>query len=203
MAMGMALSTVHDAEIAEVALPALASHALEPLLSSVEAAAAGRMGTVALGALGLAEGAASMFSFGRIALTYSTTPLVAAALARGDGASASRTVAQGVALGMIVGTAQGVGMQVGGAALLRRMASSRTAGKEDTKRLVFEAAAYLRCISYGAPATMLGMVRLARTVPPKNLKEAFGCCRCCSTLAQPSERLGHAQYVTHLSVAQV
>ena len=45
----------HDAAILGVFAPNLASYLLEPVLGTVEAAAAGRLGTVTLAALGIAE----------------------------------------------------------------------------------------------------------------------------------------------------
>ncbi|MFB6351407.1 MAG: MATE family efflux transporter [Bradymonadaceae bacterium] len=88
----------HDSDILELAVPALAGLAADPLVSLVDTAFVGQLGTTPLGALGVNASVFSMafviFNF----LAYGTTPRVGSALGDDDREQASRIVMQALAL---------------------------------------------------------------------------------------------------------
>lgn len=106
----------HDRAILAFALPALGSLATDPLVSLVDTAWVGRLGTEALGALGVNAGvfglAFLVFNF----LAYGTTPLVATALGEGKRDEAGRTVLAGLVLALVLGGLGIVGHAEGGIA---------------------------------------------------------------------------------------
>jgi putative MATE family efflux protein len=136
-----------DRAILAFALPALGSLAADPLVSAVDTAFVGRLGTEALAALGVNAGVFSLaflvFNF----LAYGTTPLVADALARDARAEAGRIISAGlgiaVALGL-VGTAVLLALEV---PILRAM------GAEGS--LLEATGTYLRVRAWAAPAVLL------------------------------------------------
>jgi MATE family multidrug resistance protein len=80
-----------DREIYRLAVPALGSLAIEPLVSLVDTAFVGRLGSAELAGLGIA-GAVFLWSFfAFIFLAYATTTIVAQALGAGDDDHARRT----------------------------------------------------------------------------------------------------------------
>ena len=92
-----------DREIYRLAVPALGSLAIEPLVSLVDTAFVGRLGAAELAGLGIA-GAVFLWSFILfIFLAYATTPIVAAALGAGDEDRARRTAATGFAFAALAG----------------------------------------------------------------------------------------------------
>jgi putative MATE family efflux protein len=95
----------YDREIFRLALPALGALAADPLVSLVDTAYVGRLGTRSLGALAIAAAvfgvAFSVFNF----LSYGTTPLVARELGRGDGAGAGRITIAAALIGSALGLA--------------------------------------------------------------------------------------------------
>ena len=127
----LVLSSPHDAAIASVGFPNLASYLLEPVLGTIEAAAAGQMGTVTLAALGIAEEANRLLTFGRHALSVSATPMVAAAVAAGELERAAGVVANGVVLATGCGLVQLCVIRVWGARVVRYMSPR---GAEVTSR---------------------------------------------------------------------
>ena len=137
----------YDREILRLALPALGALAADPLVSLVDTAYVGRLGTRSLGALAVAAAlfgvAFSVFNF----LSYGTTPLVARELGRANGAGAGRiTVAAaliGAALGLVV-----MGVLLG---FPRPLLRGLGAGPE----LVDPATTYLRIRAIALPAVLL------------------------------------------------
>lgn len=95
----------YDREILRLALPALGALAADPLVSLVDTAYVGRLGTRSLGALAVAAAvfgvAFSVFNF----LSYGTTPLVARELGRGNGAGAGRITVAAALIGAVLGVA--------------------------------------------------------------------------------------------------
>eukprot|EP01051_Picozoa_sp_SAG22_P012571 SAG22_NODE_1319_length_4762_cov_3.990564_2_plen_301_part_00 len=179
-----ALRNPHDAAIAAVGLPNLAGYLLEPVLATIETAAAGKMGTVSLAALGIAEEANRLLTFGRHALSVSATPMVAAAVAAGRMDKVAEVVANGVVLAGGLGLVQ-LGLIRSGAG--RRVVAYMTpgpatsaaakpgggpapAGDGDSggggggaegkarRELGEKAAGYLRIVGLGAPAALIGHV---------------------------------------------
>lgn len=96
----------HDRAIAALAVPALGSLIAEPVLSLVDTAFIGRVGTDALGALGVAAAVFGLAFFLFNFLEYGTTTAVARAIGQGDLAAAGRTTITagvlGVACGLVV-----------------------------------------------------------------------------------------------------
>lgn len=93
----------YDREIAALAIPAVGALAADPLVSMVDTAFVGRLGTVPLAALGVNASIFAMtfvvFNF----LAYGTTPRVARAVGRGDTEEAGRVVMQALTLAVVAG----------------------------------------------------------------------------------------------------
>jgi MATE family multidrug resistance protein len=93
----------HDADILDLAVPALAGLAADPLVSLVDTAFVGQLGAVPLAALGVN---ASIFSMAFVIfnfLAYGTTPRVGRALGEDDPERAGRVVMQAFTLAIISG----------------------------------------------------------------------------------------------------
>ncbi|TNE90561.1 MAG: MATE family efflux transporter [Deltaproteobacteria bacterium] len=136
-----------DKAILAFALPALGSLAADPLVSAVDTAFVGRLGTESLGALGVNAGVFSLaflvFNF----LAYGTTPLVAGALGQDKREEAGRIVSAGLALAVAFGALGVVGLLAFDEAIVAAMG----AGPE----LVEPTLAYLRIRAWAAPAVLL------------------------------------------------
>lgn len=106
--IGALTDTEFDRAIFALAIPALGSLIIEPVVRTLEAVMVGRLGAAPLGALSIGGSVVSvsfpLFNF----FSYATTPLVARALAREDQKEASRLVAQGIWLSTIVGCSLGI-----------------------------------------------------------------------------------------------
>ncbi|MDH3731123.1 MAG: MATE family efflux transporter [Acidimicrobiia bacterium] len=101
-----------DREITRLALPALGSLAVEPLVSLVDTAFVGRLGSDELAGLGI-SGAVFLWSFIIfIFLAYATTTIVAGAVGAGDLEKARRTAASSFAFAIVVGLAAATLLQV-------------------------------------------------------------------------------------------
>lgn len=137
----------YDQKIRRLALPALGALAADPLVSLVDTAYVGRLGTSALGSLAVAAAvfgiAFSVFNF----LQYGTTPLVARELARGNGIEAGRIATSAAALGIGMGCALMVVLVAFPQPLLRALG----AGPE----LLEPATTYLRIRAFALPAVLL------------------------------------------------
>ena len=90
--MGALTDTKFDKDIFALAIPALGSLIIEPVVRTLEAVMVGRLGAAPLGALSIGGSVVSvsfpLFNF----FSYATTPMVARALARNDPDEASRLV---------------------------------------------------------------------------------------------------------------
>jgi putative MATE family efflux protein len=130
-----------------LAIPALGALAADPLLSLVDTAFVGRIGPVALAALGVDTAifgfAFALFNF----LAYATTPMVAQARGRGAVVESGRVVRRAVVLAWSVGIGAAVVLG-GGAELLVRVMQ---AGPE----VVDPAVEYLRIRALAMPALLL------------------------------------------------
>jgi putative MATE family efflux protein len=136
-----------DRRILALAVPALGALAADPLLSLVDTAFVSRLGTVALGALGVD---AAIFSFAFFAfnfLAYATTPMVARRIGAGDRAGAGRIVVQALMLATGLGLLVSAVLFGGAETLVRAM----QAGPE----LVDPAVSYLRIRALAAPAMLI------------------------------------------------
>ncbi len=137
----------HDRQILRLAVPALGALAADPLVSLVDTAFVGRLGSTELGALGVNAAvfavAFVLFNF----LAYGTTPLVAAAWGSGDREAASRVVTQAIGLAIVIGATATVVLELMWQPLLRVM----QAGPD----LLQPAGEYLRIRALAAPAVLL------------------------------------------------
>ena len=90
-------------EIVRLGVPALGALAADPLVSLVDTAFVGRLGTVELGALGVATAIFTLMFVTFNFLAYGTTSLVAQRIGAGQHGSAARIVSQGVFLAVVIG----------------------------------------------------------------------------------------------------
>ena len=145
--MNLTLTSPHDREILDLAVPALAGLAAGPLVSLVDTVFVGQLGRVPLGALGVNTSIFSMtfvvFNF----LAYGTTPRVGKAVGNDDRKEAGRVVVRALVL------AVGAGIVALGAlqALARPILMLMGAGDE----LMAPALSYLRIRALAGPAVLL------------------------------------------------
>ena len=92
-----------DREILALAVPALGSLLVEPLVSVVDTAFVGRLGAVPLAALGVTTALFGLFFVVFNFLAYATTPRVAYALGRGEPQEAMKRAAEALWLALILG----------------------------------------------------------------------------------------------------
>jgi len=138
-----------DREIGALAFPALATLAADPLVSLVDTAFVGRLGTVPLAALGVNAALFSMafvvFNF----LAYGTTPRVARAWGRRDPEGVGSAVAQALTLAVGVGVLATATLLAAAGPLVSLMGA--------TGELRDPALAYLRIRALAGPAVLLIM----------------------------------------------
>ena len=137
----------YDTAILALALPALATLAADPLVSLVDTAFVGRLGTTPLAALGVN---AALFNFSFFIFTflaYGATPLIGNALGRGDTHGAGRTALQALLLALILGVGVSVLMLLFARPLLDMMGASDA--------LVPPALQYLQIRALAGPAILL------------------------------------------------
>lgn len=139
-----------DRRIVALAVPALATLAIEPLYVLVDTAIVGRLGTVPLGGLALASTVLAsvvwVFNF----LAYGTTARVAFLSGRGDERGGATVAVQGLWLCGAIGLPLAVAVVLGARPMVRLL------GGEGA---VLEAAVtYLRISSIGIPAVMVALV---------------------------------------------
>lgn len=145
--MRVALRSPHDREIVRLALPALGALAADPLVSLVDTAYVGRLGTTALGALAVAAAVFGVAFAGFNFLSYGTTPLVARRLGSGDhdGAASMAGAAGLIAVGS--GAMAAIALAVFAEQLLRILGAS--------PELVASGSTYLRIRALALPAVLL------------------------------------------------
>jgi MATE family multidrug resistance protein len=98
--------------ILRLAIPALGTLAIDPLLTLIDTAFVARVGVDDLAALGVDTAILNFVFFGFNFLAYATTPLVAQALGRGDRAEARRWVGDAVVLAAGLGLIAAVIVEV-------------------------------------------------------------------------------------------
>lgn len=138
-----------DREIGALAIPALGALAADPLVSLVDTAFVGRLGTVPLAALGVN---AALFSLAFVVfnfLAYGTTPRVARAWGRRDTAEVGRTILQALTLAVGVGVLATTVLLTAAGPLVSLMGA--------TGDLRDPALAYLRIRALAGPAVLLIM----------------------------------------------
>lgn len=90
--------------IAKIALPALGTLALDPLVALADMACVGHLGATALGGVGIGNNVFNIFFTCFNFLGLATTPAIARAYARNDTAEASRLIAQALWVAVISGS---------------------------------------------------------------------------------------------------
>jgi MATE family, multidrug efflux pump len=136
----------HDAEILRLAVPAFGALVAEPLFLLADSAIVGRIGTTALGGLGVAAQALSTLVNISIFLAYGTTAAVARQLGAGNKQAAIR---QGID-GLWLAAAIGVAVLAAGWPLAHPVVSAFGA----TPAVTAGAVTYLRISLFGAPAML-------------------------------------------------
>jgi len=141
------MSVEHDRAILRFALPALATLAVDPLVSLVDTAFVGRLGTGALAALGVNAGifglAFVVFNF----LANGTTPIVARSVGEGRREHAGRVVVAGLGIAGALGAAA--------TALLLLLAAPIAGWMGADAGLLDETLAYLVARAWAAPAVLI------------------------------------------------
>ncbi len=145
--MRLSLTSPHDRDILDLAVPALAGLAADPLVSLIDTAFVGQLGRVPLGALGVNASIFSMtfvvFNF----LAYGTTPRVGRAVGDGDREEAGRAVVRALTLAGLCGVAALIALQLLARPILLLMGAS--------DELMEPALAYLRIRALAGPALLL------------------------------------------------
>ena len=135
-----------DREIFRIAIPALGTLAADPLVTLVDTAFVGRLGALALGALGVNASifglTFAIFSF----LSFGITPMVGMAVGKEDLEQAGQIAFQGLTLAALMGLAI--------AALLEAFAHPIAIAMGATDELKVEALKYLRIRALAAPAVL-------------------------------------------------
>jgi MATE family multidrug resistance protein len=136
-----------DRRILRLAVPALGTLAIDPLVSLTDTVFVAQLGEVPLAALGVDTAVFSFAFFLFNFLAYGTTPLLAGAIGRGDPVGAGRIAWQAVVLAITAGVVAMVLLQVFAEPILGLMG----AGGEVTD----PALVYLRIRALAAPAVVL------------------------------------------------
>ena len=136
-----------DRSILRLAIPALGSLAIDPLLTLVDTAFVARLGVVELAALGVDTAILGFAFFGFNFLAYATTPLVAQALGRRDEGMARRWVGDALFLAVVLGVLATIVVELAAPWFVDLMgASDEVAGP---------AVSYLRIRALAAPAVLI------------------------------------------------
>jgi len=139
-----------DRAIGALAIPALGTLAIDPLVSIVDTAWVGRLGTAPLASLAIASAVfAAIFSVFNF-LPAAVTPLVAGEVGRGDKARAGTIATGALAVALVVG------VLIGAVAVLLAEPLTRVFGGEET--VAVGATAYLRIRFLALPAVLVAMV---------------------------------------------
>lgn len=135
-----------DRKILDLALPATLALAADPLLSLVDTALVGRLGSVPLAALGIDAAVFTTVFFGFNFLTYGTTAAVARRRGADDPIGASRYAVQALWLAIGLGLISSVVLLVAAPAIVRLMGA--------TPAVAEPAIAYLRIRACAAVALL-------------------------------------------------
>lgn len=140
------LRSIHDREIAILAIPALGSLIADPLLSLVDTAFVGRLGSDALGALGIASALFAVAFFLFNFLEYGTTTVVARAVGADDLPAAGRATLTAFALAGVAGTVVTVALLV--------FVDDAVAALGASGQVALTAASYVSIRALAAPAVL-------------------------------------------------
>ena len=137
----------HDRLILAIGLPALGALAADPLVSLVDTAFVGRLGTTSLAALGINAAIFGLAFFAFNFLAYGVTPLVATARGAGEDERAARIISNALA------GAVGLGVLV--AAVLQFLAEPALNLMGASEAVAADGIGYLRIRALAAPAVLL------------------------------------------------
>ena len=141
------LATPWDHEIFSLALPALVSTLLDPLMGMVDTAIVGRLGTEPLAAVGLSIMIYNFSNFAFNVLLYTTTPRIAAAASRDDRAAVSAITSQGLWVAAAIGCTMTTLIWLDGPLMFANMGA--------TPGIMAHAVPYLRGRCIASPAIMM------------------------------------------------
>lgn len=136
-----------DREIVRLALPALGALAADPLVSLVDTAWVGRLGADALATLGIATSILVSVFFVFNFLAYGSTPLIGAAIGRGEAKAAARFGGGAAAIAVVAGLFAMVAAIVFAPQLVDLMGADAS--------IVNETISYVRIRSLALPAVLL------------------------------------------------
>ena len=165
------LSSPHDASIVALAVPALGSLLLDPIMTAVDTALVGRLvGTAQLAGVGLSSIALTFSVVLFNPLIFVTTPAVANAAARGDAEEASRVTARGLWVAAVLGTAAAAALFFAAPAMTEWLAASGSSSASSAvsssssatkialtasqREVAKHAATYIQCRALGFPALL-------------------------------------------------
>ncbi len=137
----------YDRMIIGLALPALGALAADPLITLVDTAFVGRIGTTELAALGVNAAIFGLAFFAFNFLAYGVTPLVSQALGRGDTEQAGRVIANGLVAAVALGLLVVAILEAAAGPILDLMGATDDLGRE--------AIGYLRIRGAAAPAVLI------------------------------------------------
>ena len=140
-------SSPYDKEIFTLAIPALFSMLLDPLMGVVDTAIVGRLGTEPLAAVGLSTVLYNFSNFIWNFLLYTTTPRIAAAVSRDDKRAISTITSQGLWV------AAGIGIMM--TSVLWTQCPSMFAAMGATPGVMQHAVPYLRGRCIASPAILM------------------------------------------------
>lgn len=141
------ISRKYDRTILALALPALGSLAIDPLVTLMDTIFVGRLGEQALGALGVNAAIFSVAFFIFNFLAYGTTPMISRALGDGDRSQAGRIAVQALFLALVLGTFSLIMLQVFAVPIVTFMGAGEA--------LQAPTLSYLRIRALAAPAVLL------------------------------------------------
>ena len=143
----MTVPRIANRAILRLAIPALGTLAVDPLLTLIDTAFVARVGVNELAALGVDTAILGFAFFGFNFLAYATTPLVAQALGRGNPAEARRWVGDALILAVILGLLAAIVIEV----LAPWFVGLMGAGQD----VAGPAVSYLRIRGIATPAVLL------------------------------------------------
>ena len=148
--LSIILNTSFDKEIAKLALPALLTTLLDPVMTAIDAAIVGRLGTPQLAAVGACTVLYNFSNFVFNFLLYTTTPRIAAAASTNDMSSVSKIASQGLWVAITIGTVTGISLAIACPTLFQMMGTS--------PEVMAFAVPFLRVRCLSSPAIMMTYV---------------------------------------------
>ena len=144
------ISSPWDAEIFALALPALLTTLLDPIMGMIDTAIVGRLGTASLAAVGLSTVVYNFSNFIWNFLLYTTTPRVAAAASQDDLKGVSAITSQGLWVAMTIGVTMMMVLFTACPLLFAKMGA--------TPEVMEYAVPFLRVRCLASPAIMMSYV---------------------------------------------